>query len=166
MTDKQKNLLLAIVGFAVVITGAYCKINQPEVSKQESLTISPGAIPVTQEMWEREILENPEEFLYERLLMEGIKEPDIVYAQAMLETGNFTSRLCVEDHNLFGLYDSVHQCYYQYSDWRECVRDYKKLVEKKYKGGDYYHFLESLPYSTAPDYTKRIKVLVKQIQQI
>lgn len=51
----------------------------------------------------------------EKSAKEGLKEalrhydiicPEIVYAQAVLETGHFKSVGCLKHHNLFGLYDT------------------------------------------------------------
>ena len=56
------------------------------------------------------VVETPEVALYDALLYYDIKYPDIVYAQAILETGWFTSRLYLENNNLFGLYDSTNEC--------------------------------------------------------
>ena len=44
---------------------------------------------------------SPEEGLKEALAYYGIKCPNIVYAQAVLETGYFTSSVCQNKNNLF-----------------------------------------------------------------
>ena len=36
----------------------------------------------------------------------GLDNTDIILAQAKLETGNYSSRICREYNNVFGLYDS------------------------------------------------------------
>ena len=41
--------------------------------------------------------------LYATLQKYGIRYPKIVLAQAILETGYFTSRVCLDKNNLFGL---------------------------------------------------------------
>lgn len=43
------------------------------------------------------------ENLYEQILKHGIKFPDVVFAQAVIETGNFTSSLFRNANNLFGM---------------------------------------------------------------
>lgn len=43
------------------------------------------------------------ENLYEEILKQGIKFPDVVFAQAVIETGNFTSKLFRNANNLFGM---------------------------------------------------------------
>jgi uncharacterized FlgJ-related protein len=44
--------------------------------------------------------------LYAALQKYGIRYPKIVLAQAILETGYFTSRVCLDKNNLFGLRQS------------------------------------------------------------
>jgi uncharacterized FlgJ-related protein len=41
--------------------------------------------------------------LYEQIVKHGIKFPDVVFAQAILETGHFTSSLFKNANNLFGM---------------------------------------------------------------
>ena len=43
------------------------------------------------------------ENLYDQILKHGIKFPDVVFAQAVIETGNFTSALFRNANNLFGM---------------------------------------------------------------
>lgn len=104
-------------------------------------------------------IESPEDGLKEALAYYDIKHPDIVYAQAVLETGHFTSRICTEDNNLFGLYDSKNKCYYKFNHWTESVIAYKKYIQYKYKSGDYYKFLKGLGYAENPEYTDMLKEL-------
>ena len=103
---------------------------------------------------------NPEEGLKEALAYYGIKCPNIVYAQAILETGNFKSRICIEYNNIFGLYDTSNHRYYRFTSWQECVLFYKIKIQSRYKGGDYLTFLERINYAEATDYTKRLKELI------
>lgn len=103
----------------------------------------------------------PKEGLKEALDYYGLHHQDIVYKQAIIETGNFTSKLC-KQNNLFGLYDSKNHKYYTFNHWSESVIAYKKWIQSKYKDNtDYYIFLENLGY--AQDKKKYTKIL-KQIQ--
>ena len=43
------------------------------------------------------------ENLYEQIINYGIKFPDVVLAQAVLESGQFTSKLFKSANNLFGM---------------------------------------------------------------
>lgn len=92
------------------------------------------------------------------LVRQGVPHAQIVLAQARLETGNFTSRRCREDHNLFGIKHNGR--YAQYRHWRESVADYKKYISSRYKGGNYYVFLESIGYALDPEYPKKVKKVV------
>lgn len=88
-----------------------------------------------------------------------VKCPEIVLKQSLWESGHFTSRLAKENSNIFGLYNSGTNKYYYFSHWLEAVLAYKKLVQSKYKGGDYYEFLDKLPYATDTNYCEHLKQL-------
>ena len=60
---------------------------------------------------------SPEKGLKEALRYYGVKHPDIVYAQAVLETGYFKSGLCNNSNNLFGLYNSKKKKYYTFNNY-------------------------------------------------
>lgn len=87
-----------------------------------------------------------------------IKHPDIVLAQAKLETGRYTSNVCKTHNNLFGLKRGNR--YRSYRHWTESVRAYKKLIQSRYKGGNYYAFLERIGYASYPNYTLKLRDLV------
>lgn len=108
---------------------------------------------------------NPKEDLYKVLISYNIKFPEIVYCIAVKETGNFTSKLYLQDNNLFGLYDNKNKKYYHFDSWEESVLAYKYFIEKKYNGEeDYYRFLTQLPYAMNKNYIKDLKILVKQFK--
>lgn len=106
----------------------------------------------------------PKEGLFYALEYYEVLEPHIVYAQAVLETGWFKSRLAKRG-NLFGLYDSEKHCYRTYGHWIESVRDYRDKVQSKYRGGDYFEFLDRLPYAADPAYTRKVRELAEQFIQ-
>lgn len=87
----------------------------------------------------------------------NVQHPEIVLNQAKLETGNFTSTLALQQNNLFGLYNSSKGEYYTFSHWIESCFAYKWFVQRKYKGGCYYTFLEQLPYAQDPLYIQKLK---------
>jgi hypothetical protein len=88
----------------------------------------------------------------------NIKNPKIVYKQAILETGNFKSPVYLRTHNLFGLCDS--KGYYCFNKWEESIKAYIKYVEYKYKNGeDYYHFLKRIKYAKDKNYIKKLRLL-------
>jgi flagellum-specific peptidoglycan hydrolase FlgJ len=94
---------------------------------------------------------------------QGIPHPNIVLAQARLETGNFKSDRCRRDHNLFGMKHGRR--YAKYGHWRESVRDYKQRISSRYKGGDYYAFLRRIGYASDPNYNRKVRNIVKTSTQ-
>lgn len=86
---------------------------------------------------------------------QGIPHPHIVLAQARLETGNFTSRRCRVQHNLFGI--KHRGKYASYRRWQDSVADYKKSISRRYRGGDYYAFLRRINYASDPRYIRKLK---------
>lgn len=86
-----------------------------------------------------------------------IPHADIVLAQAKLETGNFKSNLVDTHQNIFGLRKGKN--YRKFSHWTECVYAYSNLISSRYKGGDYYSFLEKIGYAEDPNYIKKLKAL-------
>lgn len=86
---------------------------------------------------------------------QGIPCPHVVLAQARLETGNFTSRVCKAKRNLFGIRKGGK--YKSYRRWHDSVADYKRLISSRYKGGDYYAFLRRIGYAEDPRYVSKLK---------
>jgi flagellum-specific peptidoglycan hydrolase FlgJ len=112
------------------------------------------------------ILQQPEFFLSDTITIEGlykacdyyeIQQPDIVVAQAILETGLFKSDLCIEHHNLFGLYNSRIKEYYHFNHWAESVKAYRNKVQYRYQNGDYYDWLERIGYAEDSLYVSKLK---------
>lgn len=89
------------------------------------------------------------------IIRQGLPHPDIVLAQARLETGNFTSRICKTKRNIFGIRSG--KTYKSYRHWRDCVADYKRRISSRYQGGDYYAFLRRIGYASDPRYTTKLK---------
>ena len=106
----------------------------------------------------------PEEGLIEALEYYNVLHPKIVYAQAILETGHFKSKACINDNNLFGLYDNKNKRYYKFNHWSESVLAYKDYVQRKYNPpNDYYKFLKDLPYATDNKYIDKLKSIESRI---
>ena len=98
-----------------------------------------------------------EQVLHE-IKRQGIPHPTIVLAQARLETGNFKSDRCRRDHNIFGIKRGKR--YARYRNWQSCVTDYKQRISSRYKGGDYYAFLQRIGYAKDPNYNKKVRHIV------
>lgn len=90
-----------------------------------------------------------------------IQFPEVVYAQARLESGNFKSKLYQTKNNFLGLYNSRKKDFYEFEHWTDCLKGYKELLQFKYKGDDdiqnYYKFLKELPYAEDPNYISKVK---------
>lgn len=107
--------------------------------------------------------QTPKEGLEEALSYYEIKHPQIVYAQAVLETGHFKSDLCLNGNNLFGLYDSKNHRYYTFDHWTESVVAYLDYVQYRYKPpNDYYKFLSDIRYAKDPNYINKLKGIVNR----
>lgn len=102
----------------------------------------------------------------------NVKFPDIVYAQARLETNGFKSRIFRENNNLFGMKQSTRRSstnkgeqfgHAYYDNWRESVLDYA-LWQCRYLStvdtrSEYLHYLKTT-YAEDPNYyNKLIKIL-------
>ena len=92
----------------------------------------------------------------------GLHHQSIVLAQALLETGYFTSSVCRNKHNLFGLTRKDGH-YYEFANWQESVKGYRDMIQYRYKGGDYYEFLRQVPYAEDPNYIYKVKQIEGQL---
>ena len=66
-------------------------------------------------------------------------------------------------NNLFGLRRPSDGSYYEFENWEESVRAYKKYVQYKYKGGDYLLFLKRIGYAEDPDYIIKVHQIAKTL---
>jgi len=104
------------------------------------------------------------ENVYRMCIYYGLEHPEIVVAQSILETGHYKSSQCINNNNLFGLYDSNANKYFEFSHWTKSIMAYKDMVQYRYEGGDYYKFLNNIGYATDVKYTKKVKDIVKNIE--
>lgn len=131
----------------------------------------------------------PDEFSEENLKkyieVKGIKHPEIVYAQAVLETGKFSSTIFKENHNLFGM-KYVHTCgcrisgsnvrpttaigsrygHARYQHWKKSVDDYL-LWQKMFKRTpietrEEYFKLLGRSYAESKQYVSILKWIMEQ----
>jgi hypothetical protein len=101
-----------------------------------------------------------EEVLYNTLKHYDFPNPAIITAQAVLESGNFKSKLCKDNNNLFGLYNSRTMSYFKFDSWISCVFAYKQFILSKYNPEeDYYKFLDRIGYAEDSLYESKVKEL-------
>lgn len=109
--------------------------------------------------------ESPQDDLMAVLEYYNVKHKNIVYAQAILETGHFRSKVCKESKNLFGLYNSYKGDYYKFQHWSESVVAYLNYIQYRYKPpNDYYQFLIDIGYAEDPEYITKVKRIVNKIE--
>ena len=113
------------------------------------------------------------ELLKEALFYAEIHNPAIVYRQAVLETGNFTSELFKNGNNLMGMRlarvrpscaTAIEFNYHAtYAHWWDSVIDYKLLQDwyasKSHDLSDYYAFLGNIGYATDKHYIVKLELL-------
>ena len=110
----------------------------------------------------------------------GIKYPEVVFAQAILESGELKSKLTKNNNNLFGMKIpgkretlAIGEKYghAKYSSWQESVWDYKLyqdyIIEKK-KITTYKTYVSHLnkTYAEVGDYFKRLTRVMKEHKQL
>ena len=158
MKQKVFNVLISLV------VGALGAIQVHSCSKRDK----PPEIKVVLHIDNKDIQPDffnklPQEGLMEALEYYEVKHPQIVYAQAILETGHFKSNVCLNYNNLFGLYDSKNKDYYKFNHWAESIVAYKEWIQKKYQPpNNYYVFLEEINYASDKEYISTLKSIVNK----
>lgn len=157
MRERITSAIKVILMLAICITGIALLYKHEGKANGTKSTIPPSPPP------EPIFFQKPaEEGLKEALVFYDIHHPDIVYAQAILETGHFQSQGCLRDNNLFGLYNSRSKRYHRFNHWTVSVIKYKEWIQKRYKPPeDYYHFLQRIGYAEDPQYINKLRKIVK-----
>lgn len=161
----RNNLILLLYGILLgMFIGIYKYPNNTQKEEQKVIYYEIKTYTALEEL-------NIKEDLIDILIYHDIKYPEIVYAQAVLETGYFTSNVCNTYNNLFGLYDSKNKDYYKFNHWTESVLAYKNKVQYKFKGEEYnyceyYKFLKKLGYAEDPEYENKVRVIVDRHKEL
>jgi flagellum-specific peptidoglycan hydrolase FlgJ len=113
----------------------------------------------------------PEKLISE-IKLKHYKFPYIVYAQAKLESGNFKSKIFLENHNMFGMKEAVMRLntaqgtqfeHAYYNNWKACLEDYGYYYSRYLSGLDtedeYYEYL-SQNYAEDPRYVETLKAMI------
>ena len=121
------------------------------------------------------------ESLYEQIIKYGIKFPDIVFAQAILESGEFTSKLFKSTNNLFGMkvpakresakIGVTQSGYSKYEDWGYSVYDYSLWQDHMLKSRNdmtkkQYFVLLGKVYAEDPQYVNKLKQRISEYNHI
>lgn len=109
----------------------------------------------------------------ELLITLNVKYPDIVFAQAKIESGNFNSKIFRENHNLFGMKEARQRAHTAigtrynhavYSDWRQSVLDYtiyQSCYLRKFNRSEYIDYL-GRNYAQDKNYVTKVVAIAKQ----
>ena len=103
-----------------------------------------------------------------------LEHPYIVYAQAILESNDFTSHIYKANNNMFGmkmperrptLAIGINRGHAVYRNWQECLTDYA-IYQSSYKRGlTEEEYLKSLnSYAKDTSYIHKIRVLKNKLQ--
>jgi flagellum-specific peptidoglycan hydrolase FlgJ len=128
--------------------------------------------------YSREFITPNYELTYSELLfvidLYDIKHKDIVFAQALIESGHFSSKVFINNKNLFGMRfprkretTAIHEenGYAYYESWVESVKDYKLWQQAILKNNpniskeQYLNILGNV-YAEAPNYVAVIKKII------
>jgi len=105
------------------------------------------------------------------------KHKDIIVAQAILESGWFKSRNCVNNNNLFGMRraytrmttsDTTLNGYAHYANWRMSVIDYYLLQSTRENiipssRAQYFHYLDKVYSEVGRNYSDQLKDILARI---
>lgn len=161
MTERIKDFVKVTLMIGICLAGIFFmyQLEGKATPSNHGVTSPPDTITSVPVFMDR----TAKEGLIDALKYYDIQHPDIVYAQALLETGHFKSVGCLKHHNLFGLYNSKAKRYCRFNHWTESVIAYKEWIQRRYKPPeDYYAFLKRIGYATDPQYIQKLKIIVKK----
>lgn len=152
--------ILLFIAFASALIGAHIHRVleryevEPEEQKEEE---------IVSVKWRQDHFKLSDENLYNELVAQGVDFPEIVTAQAILETGHFKSYACLQQNNLFGLRDNKGK-YMSFPHWTDAVAAYKKYIQRYNHPvpEDYYVYLQELGYAEDPQYIAKLKQIVNK----
>lgn len=154
----------SILGYLLVI-GLWCTAMWLGYKYYQVPTYEEEEVPVKLEQPEFFLADTPtKELVKEACGYFGLKHSEIVVAQSILETGHYHSDNCVKHNNLFGLYNSRRAQYYKFDKWWKSVIAYRDMIQYRYKGGDYYEWLQKIGYAEDPSYISKVKGIVKRYE--
>lgn len=115
-----------------------------------------------------------EEKLIRLMKQLNMQFPHIALAQSYIETGNYTSKIFRENHNLFGMKEArvriktakgTQYSHAYYENWRESVYDYAfyqcRYLSRIKSEEEYLNYL-SESYAEDPNYVSKIRNLINK----
>lgn len=168
---KHYSLGIVIIICTIVIVINNCT-NDPPVASIEPITDTISTPVVIDTIIEPKFLKEDTvslKALKAALIYYKIEHPEIVFAQAILETGWLKSEVCQDYNNLFGLYHYRKKDFYKFDHWSVSVPKYAKYIQYKYhssKYDSYYDFLDDVGYAEDPEYIAKLQSLEDQWENI
>jgi flagellum-specific peptidoglycan hydrolase FlgJ len=122
------------------------------------------------------VIKTNEDFTKEKFLKEiekySFKYPDIIIAQALVESSHFKSPVFIENNNMFGMREAkiristskgsnLNHAYY--INWKDCIVDralYEAQYLSKLSREDYFKYLDKT-YAEGKDYSNLLKKVIK-----
>ena len=156
-----KWLFCLVLGILIGILIEKYSISSQKKNSKVEITIGKDSQVIKKDTLFVHVVAKPslnEHNLISELKRNKIKHPQIVLAQAKLETASYTSDVCKNHNNLFGLRRG--SSYRRYSHWTESIKAYKELIQSRYKGGNYYEFLKKIGYANDPEYINKLKDII------
>lgn len=158
-------ILLMFIFFVGFLTKSITKNNTKKVDVYTYCLLSDNF---------KEIIDSNFSINYLKKLIIDLKllHPDIVFAQAVQETGHFKSTIFHENNNLFGMKMAykrpktsvgIHKGHAVYKNWMESVLDYA-LWQQKYaniKNRELYFKHLNDHYAEDPNYSYKLKQIIK-----
>lgn len=104
----------------------------------------------------------------EYMLNIGMKEPEIVFKQCLLESDKFKSPIWKENHNCLGMKVAYqrptlaigeNRGHAVFKSWQDCILDLRIWQIKYYKDTteNYYNFLNRMGYAESTEYESKLK---------
>ena len=163
-TIKIISTSVLILMFGSFLLGRFAKFSVLDEYEKELLIIS----------LEEERNSFSRDKLVEELKRLNVKYPHIVMAQAIIESGNFKSRIFKENNNLFGMKEAgvrvntavgTQHGHAYYSNWMELMYDYA-FNQSRYLGNikseqQYFSYLGN-SYAEADHYVKTLKTVIER----
>ena len=161
MKSMYIRMKIHVVWFIIALLVVVFFINVYSDNKKENTIVEKEDSVSVQ--WRQNHFLLSEENLYNELVAQGVDFPEIVTAQAILETGHFKSYACLQQNNLFGLRDNKGK-YMSFPHWTDAVAAYKKYIQRYNHPvpEDYYAYLQELGYAEDPQYIDKLKQIVNK----
>ncbi len=107
------------------------------------------------------------EMFYGFCIDNSVLYPEVVWAQARLESGNFKTKSYTNTNNCLGIYDSKRHRYASFDHWTDCVIAYRDRVQYRYTGStanaeEYLSWLIEIGYAEDKNYLSKIRTIMRK----